>query len=770
MRRSGTLAVILHADIAGSTLLVQQDELLAHERIQDAFRHLGAAVTQYNGRVRELRGDALLAEFDRASDAVTAALAFQARYSKLSAQIEDGIPANVRIGIAMGEVVIADDTLTGAGVVLAQRVEQLAEPGGVSITAAIDEALPGRMPFSRRDLGDQVIKGFEKKVRVYHVGLKLGESIPPPEKPSRETVHGSRWKSALVFVVLALVVAGVALLYKPWEPQEEPASIERMAFPLPDRPSIAVLPFDNMSGDSEQEYFVDGMTEDLITDLSKISGLFVIARNSSFTYKDRSVKVRQVAEELGVRYVLEGSVRRAGNEVRINAQLIDATTGGHLWAERYDGTLDNVFTLQDQVTGKIVAALAVSLSGEEQAIQGLAETDSPQAYDAYLQGWEHYRRGSPDELGKSITYFEQATQRDPGYSRAYAALAAVYWRIYSNLWYEQVLGEGYSFRAVEKAREYLKEAMKSPTPLAYQVAAEISAHATDIYLFEPIDQAKHAIALDPNDPAGQIAMATALLKADRAEEAELQVREAMRLDPHYPASYLVLLARTEFALGRYQNAALTFERAVERGAQNHRTFIYLAATYGHLGRETDAETALAKANELRTRAGWSAYTLASVDDLLWVGNSTAFKEGLQKAGVTQGQDWSRLVKTVATETTPRYEVEGAVSIDVEEAKTLHDQNVPFIDVSKHWHEEHIPGSRFLMIWFTGSDTEFNEVRLARIAMQTQPLVIYSSGLERRAANACAKAVAWGFQHVYYFENGLQKWKAAGHTLATGDGG
>ena len=265
-------------------------------------------------------------------------------------------------------------------------------------------------------------------------------------------------------------------------------------------------------------------------------------------------------------------------------------------------------------------------------------------------------------------------------------------------------------------------------------------------------------------------MAMALLKADRAGEAEERVREAMRLDPHYPTHYLVLLAGTEFAIGRYSDAAATLERALDRDAGNHRTYIYLVAAYGHLGRQADAKTALDKANGLRAEAGWGAYSLSSVDELLWVGDSTLFTEGLRKAGVAPDRDdWSRLIKTVATGETAgasKYEVKGATTIDTEEAVTLHDQNVPFIDVSKPWLKEHIPGAKFLMISF-GKDSEFNEVRLARIAQRSQPLVIYSSGLERRAANACAQAVSWGFQHVYYFENGLKKWKAAGNTTTTG---
>jgi adenylate cyclase len=262
--------------------------------------------------VAELRGDALLAEFERASDAVSAALSFQADHANHISRLKDDLRPTVRVGIAMGEVIIADSTVTGAGVVQAQRVEQLADPGSICITAAIHESLSRRLPFDLEDLGELVLKGFDIPVRVYRVELIAGQSIPIPQKTSKGETSPKKPELMIATIVIALVVAGgAAYWFKTQEPKVEAASIDRMAFPLPDKPSIAVLPFTNMSDDAEQEYFADGMTDDLITDLSKLSGLFVIARNSTFTYKGKSVKIRQVAEELGVRYVLEGSVRRA---------------------------------------------------------------------------------------------------------------------------------------------------------------------------------------------------------------------------------------------------------------------------------------------------------------------------------------------------------------------------------------------------------------------------------------------------------------------------
>ena len=314
-RRSSKLAVILHADIADSTALVLHDKQLAHERIQDTFQRFSETIEKYQGHVLEIRGDALLANFERASDAVSAALSFQVDHTYHLSRIKDNLRPTIRVGIAMGEVVIADTTVTGAGVVQAQRIEQLADSGGVCITAAIHEALSRSMPFDHENLGEKALKGFDYPVRVYRVELRSGKSIPPPQEKSEYKASPKTTKLIVaIFVIVMVSAGGAAYWFRAQVSQEElvaenpvdeesvplePALVERMAFPLPDKPSIAVLPFTNMSDDLQQEYFSDGMTEDLITDLSKVPGLFVIARNTVFTYKGRAVKVNQVAEELG---------------------------------------------------------------------------------------------------------------------------------------------------------------------------------------------------------------------------------------------------------------------------------------------------------------------------------------------------------------------------------------------------------------------------------------------------------------------------------------
>jgi class 3 adenylate cyclase len=295
-RLYGRLVVILHADIAGSTMLVQQDKELAHERIRDSFQRFSDTVETYQGRVLEIRGDALLASFDHASDAVSAALSFQASQFAYIDQLQDSVKPGVRVGISVGEVIVADKTVTGPGVVQAQRIEQLAKPGQVYISAAIHDALSRQMPFDLESFGEQVLKGFEHPVHVYRISLKPGAMIPQPAQAgSGRVAVGKRKKIAVSVFVLALITAASLYWLKLPDLTDKAEFAQQPESNLPDKPSIAVLPFTNMSSDPEQDYFTDGMTEDLITDLSKLSGLFVISRNTVFTYKDKAVNIRRRA-------------------------------------------------------------------------------------------------------------------------------------------------------------------------------------------------------------------------------------------------------------------------------------------------------------------------------------------------------------------------------------------------------------------------------------------------------------------------------------------
>jgi TolB-like protein/Flp pilus assembly protein TadD len=362
---------------------------------------------------------------------------------------------------------------------------------------------------------------------------------------------------------------------------------DRSPLPLPKKPSIAVLPFTNLSDDPKQEYFSDGMTDDLTTDLSKISGLHVIARNSSFTYKGKSVKVQQVGKELGVRYILEGSVRRVGNDVRINAQLIDATSGHHLWADRYDGEMKEIFALQDRITRKIVSALAVKLSVGERKLVESMETDSIEAYDAFLKGYEHFLGGTVDGLAASIKYFEKAIELDKNYGRAYAALAKAYFmsprqgqKEFYKIWPVCML----------RARHYLQMAMKRPTAISHNVATLLAIQRRKYE--KAMAEAERALALNPSGYEANHAMGTVLLWAGRPKEAINYFKRALELDPLHPGSPLYLMGFAHFNMGQYNEAVDLAKRALTHYPKNANINLVLAPAYAHLGRDQEARDAL----------------------------------------------------------------------------------------------------------------------------------------------------------------------------------
>ncbi len=622
-RRSGKLAVILHADIAGSTTLVQQDEHLAHERIQDAFRRFGDTINKYHGQVRELRGDALLAEFERASDAVTAALAFQVDHSVYVAQLTGSILPIVRVGIAMGEVVVADDTMTGAGVVLAQRVEQLAEPGGVCITAAIHESLPKRLPFDQDSLGEQQIKGFDEPVRVYRVALEQGKAVPEVEKIQQTESPSPPRRLIVAFAAVALlVVGGVVFWLKLWSPDFESASVVRMAFPLPDKPSIAVLPFDNLSGDREQEYFNDGVTNDIITDLSKFSSLFVIASNSVFAYKGKPVKVQDVSKQLGVRYVLEGSVQRAGEKVRINVQLIDATTGGHLWAERYHRDLEHLFAVQEEIVQTIVATLAVKLTRLELERVFAKPTSNLEAYDYWLRGQGYLARTTRSTNMEARQMFQRAVELDPRYASAYVGLGWTYRKAVGHGWTE------FPNQALQQAEDLAQKALSlEESAAAYRLLAYI-------YLLRgQYDLAIHvlerAMELNPSDWDSQAILGSVMLYSGRRDEAIQAYETALRFNPNTDIDRLVELGLAYYLEKRYDDAIRTLEQNVGRNPDHPFLHIALTAAYAQANRSEDATRTVAKVRRLHP-----FFEVASFGTRFRNATDQAsIAEGLHKAGL-----------------------------------------------------------------------------------------------------------------------------------------
>jgi TolB-like protein/class 3 adenylate cyclase/tetratricopeptide (TPR) repeat protein len=491
------LAVLLHADIVGSTSLVQINETIAHERIQDAFHRLSATISNYGGIAHEIRGDALIAEFARASDAVTASLAFQATNATHNERLSDEIRPMLRIGIAMGEVIVADSTVTGEGIVLAQRLEQLARPGGVVVQGSVSETVPTRMPFVFESLGEQSLKGFDQPVRAYTAILQPEAELPspnmkPPDKPGHETTSS--------------------------------VSDNHPTVDVDEKPSIAVLPFDNMSGDPEQEFFADGIAEDIITALSRFHDMLVIARNSSFVYRGSSVDVRQVGRELDVRYVLEGSVRSASNRVRITAQLIDACSGNHLWAERFDRSLEDVFEVQDEITALVASTVSQQVSVAEYR-SALNRTDQDLDYRGlYHRGMWHTNKVTALECVKAREYALQVLDRFPEHVGGYSLLA------YVNIM-EFIYGWG------EQRRAYL-------IPDASECAVK-------------------GIRIDPDDEMAHTVMAAVNWMSGKHDAAIEECETVLRLNPNFAYAHGVLGIVHAYSGSKfYQQAVECLDRAI----------------------------------------------------------------------------------------------------------------------------------------------------------------------------------------------------------------
>ncbi len=548
-RLSGKLAVILHADVAGSTALVRQDEQLAHERIQGTFHRFGDTITKYHGHVRELRGDALLAEFERASDAVTAALAFQAGQIDFNTQLNDGIQPTVRVGIAMGEVIIADDTITGTGVVLAQRLEQLSKPGGVVIQGAAYETIPGRFPFEFENLGEQVLKGFDQPVRAFIARLRKGEEIPTPDTVAT------------------------------------PKSMEPENLEVPNKPSIAVLSFENISGDHEQEYFSDGISEDLTTALSRFNWLFVIARNSAFAYKGVAVDVKQVGRELGVRYVLEGSVRRAGDRVRVNAQLIDTDTDSHVWAEQFDRQMVDIFDLQDDIVASIAATVAPEITLAEIERSRGKRPNALNAWDHYLRATAAYRKMTHEDVGIAIALLGQATDDDPEFANAYALLCRCYILIGARGWVRPVS------EAYEKSRHYAEKAVQlSPSsPEANHALAFVMVMTGEAD--QAITVARRAIELNPNFADAHTVLAQALIFSGDLEKGLEACHRAERSNPrdNRGSRTFDIKGHGYFSLGKYEQAIEAAKKGLHQNPSAYGSLVVLACSYAQLGRMEEAK-------------------------------------------------------------------------------------------------------------------------------------------------------------------------------------
>lgn len=597
------LTAILNADVKGYSRLMGEDEE-ATIRTLTAYREVMANLIQkHRGRVVDSPGDNVLAEFKSVVDAVRCAVEIQEELKARNAELPENRKMEFRIGVNLGDVIEEGERIYGDGVNIAARVEGLAEGGGISISGTVHDHIENKLALGYEFLGEHTVKNIKKPVRIYRVLMEPEAAAPGVSEEKKAGLR--RWQWAALGIVAGLVVGAGALAIwnfylRPSPPPEEVPSDKIQALELPEKPSIAVLPFTNMSDDPEQEYFSDGITEDLITDLSKISGLFVIARNSVFIYKGKAVKIAEVGRELGVRYVLEGSVRKADDRVRITAQLVDATTEGHLWAERYDRDLKDIFALQDEVAQKIVAALAVKLTEDEQKRLVRKYTDNMEAYDALLQGLEYKNNYTKEANLQARQMFERAIDLDPEFALAYALLGLTHAQEWSLGWSQDPQSLEQAFELAQRAI-----ALDDSLPLGHYVLGEV-------YLWrkqheQAIAELEKAIALSPSDADGIAGLGDILNWAGRPEEAIGLVTKAMRLNPMYPAWYLWNLGHAYFLTGRYEEAIETLKRVLDRNPYFLPPHAYLAASYSELGRHEEARAEAAEVMKLSPQTSTEAW-------------------------------------------------------------------------------------------------------------------------------------------------------------------
>jgi TolB-like protein/class 3 adenylate cyclase len=580
-RAKRKLSAILSADVKDYSRLMQDDESSTIQTLKAYRRLINSLIQEHRGRVVDSPGDNILAEFSSVVDAVECAVMIQRKLKEKNAKLPESRRMEFRIGINLGDVIEDEERIYGDGVNIAARVEGLAEGGGICISRKAYDEVKNKLNVGYENIGEHSVKNIIEPVSIYRVLMDPEDAGKVIEKEKPKPLRRKWIWLAAAAVILITVGAMIWQLYfrLHWV---EPSSSEK--------PSIAVLPFDNISDDAEQEYFADGISDDLITDLSKISGLLVIARNSTFIYKGKPIKIQQVAKELNVKYVLEGSVRKAGDQVRINAQLIEAETGHHLWAERYDGNLDNIFKIQDKVTQKIVAALAIKLTTTEQANLAQKGTTNITAYDAYLKGHEHWLRLTPQDFAKALKEYEKAIVLDPNFGRVYAEMASVYWSAATYGFFKKM---GLSFVACRLlARKYLQIALKMPSAEAHGIA---SVFAT--YRGEPdkaVAEAKQGLHLQPNSADLNRRMAWAFIVAGKPEEGIVFTKKAMVLDPHEPANSFMQIGVAKFSMGHLEEAVDYMKKALTDKPNILVFNSVLAVAYAQLGLEKEAQTALKK--------------------------------------------------------------------------------------------------------------------------------------------------------------------------------
>ncbi len=621
------LAAILSAGAEGYSRLMGEDEAGTFNTLKAHLQVMGSLVEKHHGRVVAIHGDSLLADFDSVVGAVQCAVEMQNELKGRNEKEPEGSRMPFRIGVNLGDVIDEGGNVYGDGVNVATGLKGLADPGGICISRSVHDHVKNKMSVGYQSLGAHSVTNIAEPVQVYRI-------LPEPDAFGKAIgkvwYRLKKWQKVALAVSLALlqVVWGVALKRY----MDQPGSslgifsflTEKTTLPLPDKPSIAVLPFENMTGDPKQEYFTDGFTEEIITSLSKISSLFVISRNSSFTYKSKPVKVQKVSKELGVRYVLEGSIQKSGDRVRINAQLIDAISDQHLWAEHYDRDLKDIFSLQDEVILKITSAMSVNLTAGEQA-RGWAEgTKSLEAYLKLMQGREYFRKGNRESNALARRMAEEAIALDPKYADAYALLGATH---HSDVFF----GTGRPKDSIAKAIELTQKALAMNSSLPEARSRLGVLYSWSGRYDEGIAEAERAVELDPNSGHANFNLSVVLRYAGKTKESIPAIQKALRLEPIPPDIYVQNLAMVYWQSGDCKEAVATCDKKLKRDPDSLNSHVIMAAVYGSCGREKEARKEAAEVLGINPK-----FTVASYTRILPYKNPAdrdRTAQGLRKAGL-----------------------------------------------------------------------------------------------------------------------------------------
>ena len=617
------LRAILSADVQGYSRLMGDDEVATFKTITEYREIFSSIVTQYNGRVVDSPGDNILSEFASVVDAVQCAVEIQ----KVLKAKNEALPENrrmiFRIGVNLGDVIHEDDRIYGDGVNIAARIESLADGGGICISGTAYDQIENKLALGYNFIGDHSVKNIAKPIRVYKVPMAPGDVVKKT-KPKLA-------KNAAIAVAI-LMILGIAAMaiwnfyFRSSLPSVEPASVEKMAFPLPNKPSIAVLPFDNLGTDVKYKHLGDTITENIITSLSKIPKLFVIARNSTSVYKGKPVKVQQVSEELGARYVLEGSVQTERDNVRVTAQLIDAITGHHIWAERYNRKLKDLFAVMDEITWKIIAGLQVKLTEGEQAHLWGEETGNLEAWDKIMESYGYFLSFSREGNNKAKQLAEEAQVLDPKYKCPYRMLAATEIM-------DVPLGVSSSPKdSFNRAHEYLKKALALDKSDGHTIGIFSWLFAFMGRNEEAIREGKKAVILAPNDPDVHAWLAISQNVVGNHKEALSLMREAIRLNPMTPNWYFNLLGKAHFGMKQYEEAIAAYKKALQITPNYLEAHQGLAFCYIILGHEDDTRSEISEM--LRMNPNYSYTALApAINRIKDKAVRKRLVEGLRKAGL-----------------------------------------------------------------------------------------------------------------------------------------